>query len=75
MFFSYLERLNLADKDILKRVDSLALTGNLVSNGVVNQLGNNILQIGGRNLTLHDLEHLAANALDLNEEKKNNNKI
>jgi hypothetical protein len=60
-----LEDLDLADKDVTEGVDRLARLLNLGSNDLGDELLDELLQVAGRGLGDHDLEHLLADLTDL----------
>lgn len=60
-----LEHLDLADEDILKRVDVLSALLNLAAHDLRDELGNKLTEVARRRLALDDLEHLAADRADL----------
>ena len=60
-----LEDLDLADKDIAKRVDRLARLLDLGTNDLGDELLDELLQVTGGGLGDHDLEHLLADLTDL----------
>ena len=60
-----LEDLDLADKDVTEGVDRLARLLNLSSNDLGDELLDELLQVAGRGLGDHDLEHLLADLADL----------
>lgn len=53
-----LENLNLSDVDVLERVDGLASLLDLSANDLWNELGDELLKVTGRALSLDNVEHL-----------------
>lgn len=60
-----LKHLDLADVNVLERVDVLSALLNLAAHHLGNELGNKLAQVTRRRLTLHDLEHLLTDRADL----------
>jgi len=60
-----LEDLHLADVNEGKGEDHLSILDDLLGDGLRDQFGNKGLQVAGRSLSGHDLEHLLADGLDL----------
>merc|ERR1719318_2421510 len=53
-----LHNLHLADVDVVQGVDTLASLLNVSGNGVRDELVDNLLQVGGADLSLDDINHL-----------------
>ena len=60
-----LQQLDLPDQHILKGEDTVALLLDLLSDGVGDELGDQLLDGGGGDLVADDLEHLLADLTDL----------
>lgn len=60
-----LKDLDLADVDVLERVDALASLGDLTAHNLRDKLGNKLLEVTAAGFTLDDLEHLLADSTDL----------
>lgn len=60
-----LEDLDLVEEDVLEGVDGLASLLNLLSNGIGDELLDDLLKGAARDLTLDDLEHTLADSTDL----------
>jgi len=59
-----LEDLALSDEAVLDRVDGGAGALNILAHGLRNELADDLLEVAGRGLTVHHLEHLCSDAAD-----------